>query len=171
MAAFAPASHITLQVKAAGALTKPGGGLSALGGLILVSAAADSSAVHLSALLNPPALALVPAVEQKCLGALAAPTSWGGLAPAAIQKPGTDPAALYRVLDGMNPALKIGAPVLILQGTGDTTVFPALTNMLDTELTNLGDAVDYKTFTGVTHGGIVTSGYAAATTWLGRRFR
>lgn len=42
VAAFAPASHFTTQFQAAGSLTTPGGGLSALGGLILTSAAAAS---------------------------------------------------------------------------------------------------------------------------------
>ena len=171
VAAYAPASHITTQVQAAGALTSPGGALSALGGLILTSAAADSPAVHLSALPTPAALALVPAVQRTCLAQLAQPNYWGGLAPAEIERARADATALYKVLDAMNPALRIHAPVLILQGTADTTVFPAFTNTLDTELTGLVDTVDYRTLPGVTHATVVVAGNAAATTWLAQRFR
>ena len=91
---FAPASHLETQVQAAGALTEPGGGLSALGALILTGAAAASQAVDLHALLTPAAFALVPAVQRECTAALSAPNSWGGLAPAQIQRPGADPTAL-----------------------------------------------------------------------------
>jgi pimeloyl-ACP methyl ester carboxylesterase len=171
VAAFAPASHITPQVQAAGSLTAPGGALSALGGLILTSAAAASPAVHLSALLTPAALALVPEVQRECLTQLAEPSSWGGLAPAQIERPGADPTALYHVLDAMNPALKIVAPVLILQGEADTTVFPAFTGMLDQELIATGDHVELRTFPDVTHATVVTVGYGAATAWLAKRFR
>ncbi len=170
VAAFAPASHITTEFKAAGALTGPGGGLSGIGALIGVSAAADSPAVNLGALLTPAARALVPEVQTECLGALSKPNSWGGLAPAKIIQPGADRTALYHVLDGMNPALVIHAPVQILQGTLDTTVFPQFTNQLNTELVAKGDSVDYRTFTGATHGSIVVAGFDAATSFIAKRF-
>lgn len=170
VAAFAPASHITTQFQVAGRLKNPGGELSALGGLIAVSAAADSSAVNLSALLAPPALALVPAVQTECLGQLSEPSSWGGLAPASIQRPGSSTTALYHVLDGMNPALVIHAPVQILQGDADTTVFPAFTKQLNGELIAEGDSVAYDTFPGTTHATVVVNGFAAASAFFARRF-
>lgn len=125
VAAFAPASHLLTQVKAAPALTSPGGGLSGIGALIVVGAAVDSSSVDLRALLTPAAYALVPEVGRECLPQLSEPNSWGGLAPAAIVNPTADTTAVYKVLNAENPALKIAAPVLILQGEADTTVFPA----------------------------------------------
>jgi pimeloyl-ACP methyl ester carboxylesterase len=168
--ALAPSSHIAEQFKAAAALTTPGGETTALGGMILVSAAADSPAVQLNALLTPQALALVPAVGQECLTQLAQPDSWGGLAPADLLRPGADTTALYQVLDAMNPALAIHAPVLLLQGEADTTVLPAVTNALDAQLNALGDSVEYDTFPGVTHIGIINAGAADATSWLAQRF-
>ena len=124
VAAFAPASHLLTQVEAAHLLTAPGGGLSALGALIVTGAAADSSAIDLHALLSPAAYALVPQVGRECLAQLAEPNSWGGLAPSQIVNPGANTTAAYKVLNAENPALKIAAPVLILQGEADTTVFP-----------------------------------------------
>ena len=171
VAAFAPASHLKTQVQAAGALTKPGGGLSALGGLILTGAAAASQAVDLHALLTPAAYALVPAVQRECTAALSAPNSWGGLAPAQIQRPGADPTALYRVLDGENPALKIAAPVIILQGSADTTVFPVFTKQLDGERVGKGDHVQYDVVQGAVHGNVVALGDGTFRSWLTERFR
>ena len=170
IAAFAPASHLTTQVQAAGALTKPGGGLSALGGLIVTGAAAASHAIDLKALLSPAAYALLPAVQRECTTALSQPNSWGGLAPAQIVHQGADPTALYHVLDAENPALRIAAPVIILQGSADTTVFPTFTNQLHGELVKKGDHVQYNVIQGAVHGNVVALGDTTFTSWLAKRF-
>ncbi len=170
VAAFAPASHLLTQVEAAHDLTAPGGGLSALGALIVVGAAADSSAINLHALLSPAAYALLPEVGRECLAQLAEPNSWGGLAPSQIVSPGANTAATYKVLNAENPALKIGAPVLLLQGLADTTVYPAFTNELDTELIAKGDHVTYTKFPGVVHGNVVAAGFNAASSALASWF-
>jgi len=91
VAAFAPASHPLTQVEAAHDLTAPGGGLSALGALIVTGAAADSSAIDLHALLSPAAGALLPEVAHECLAQLAEPNSWGGLARARSSRPAPIP--------------------------------------------------------------------------------
>ena len=78
--------------------------------------------------------------------------------------------ALYRVLDAENPALKIGAPVLILQGTDDQLVFPTFTNQLRGELVNKGDHVVYDAVQGAVHGDVVALGDATFTSWLAQRF-
>ena len=57
----------------------------------------------------------------------------------------------------MNPAVKIGPAVLLAQGTADTTVFPFYTDLLNGELVDRGDDVDYKTYPGVNHGAIVAA--------------
>jgi pimeloyl-ACP methyl ester carboxylesterase len=169
VAAFAPASHISTQIKAAASLTTPSG-VSALGALILTGAAAGSPAVKLPQILSPQALALVPQVDTKCLGQLSQTDSWGGLAPAALFKSGADQNPLLAVTDGENPALRIGPPVLLLQGDADQTVFKVFTDQLSTELTGLGDKLDYRVFPGITHGAIVAAGASATSTWLGQRF-
>jgi pimeloyl-ACP methyl ester carboxylesterase len=171
VAAFAPASHLLTQVQAAPTLTSPGGGLSGIGALIVVAAAADSSTIDLHALLSPAAFALVPEVGTECLPQLSGPNSWGGLAPSQIVNPTADTTAIYKVLTAENPALKISAPVLILQGEADTTVFPAFTDQLDTELIAKGDKVAYDKFPGIVHGNVVMAGYKAATAALATWFK
>ena len=52
------------------------------------------------------------------------------------------------MLDGENPALKIAAPVIIVQGSADTTVFPVFTNQLHSELVAKGDHVQYDVVAG-----------------------
>ncbi len=54
------------------------------------------------------------------------------------------------------------APILLLQGSSDTTVFPFLTDKLDTELVALGDQVTYTTYPDVDHGGIPSASEAQA---------
>jgi pimeloyl-ACP methyl ester carboxylesterase len=170
VAAFAPASHIVEEVEAAAALSTPGGELTTVGGLLLTSAAASSPAIDLHALLTPRAYALLPDVQHECLAQLSKPNSWGGLAPNQVLRTGVDRTALYRVLGGMNPALRIPVPVLLLQGEADTIVFPTFTNQLSTELTHEGDRVDYQTYPGANHDGVVVRGYGPATAWLAERF-
>lgn len=168
VAAFAPASHIAEEGDALPLLTSPGGGLSGIAVLVGVGAATQVPGFDLVSQLNPPAAALFPQTDQTCLQQLGESTSFGGLAPASMFKAGAI-ATLRPTLVAMNPALKISVPVLLLQGLADGTVFPAFSNLLNTELKALGDDVTYKTYEGVTHSGVVSSGQADATAFYQQR--
>ncbi|HET6829908.1 MAG TPA: alpha/beta fold hydrolase [Solirubrobacterales bacterium] len=152
--AYAPASHIEEQAKLLPALTSPSP-LSGLGALIFSGAATTSKDVSPRKILARDARALLPQIEQLCLLQLAEPDSFGAIAPADLFKRGADLSGLYDVLDDMNPALKIGPPILLAQGTADTTVFPSYSDMLVAELGERGGDVDYRTYPGVNHGLIV----------------
>jgi hypothetical protein len=154
--AYAPASHITAQAELLPSLTSPSG-LSALAALILEGATTANDNIKINQLLTPDAKALFPQTEQVCLAELSEPDSFGGIAPADLLKSGADTTELYKVLDEMNPAVKMKAPLLLAQGTADTTVFPFFTDQLNGELTDLGDDVDYRTYPGVNHGAIVAA--------------
>jgi pimeloyl-ACP methyl ester carboxylesterase len=153
---YAPASHLKTQAELLPSLTSPSG-LSALATLILKGASTVTAKIKINKLLTPGARALYPQTEQTCLPQLAASDSLGGLAPADLLKKNADTTTLYDVLDGMNPAVKIGTPVFLAQGTADTTVFPFFTDQLNGELDALGDKVDYKSYPGVNHGAIVAA--------------
>ena len=169
VAAFAPASHVREQVDAAKLFTTPSG-LSGLGALF-VGALVSTGKVQAADVLGPKALPLFGQVDRLCLPQLAAATSWGALAPAEILRDGADLTTARAIFDAMNPALKIKAPVLLLQGDADTTVFKPFTDQLLTELQAKGDAVDYRVAAGVDHGTIVSAEQAATTTWLRQRLR
>lgn len=155
-AAYAPASHLKTQAELLPSLTSPSG-LSALAALIVKGASTVTDEVKINKLLTPPAKSLYPQTEQTCLPQLAESDSFGGMAPADLLKNNADTTVLYEVLDAMNPAVKIGPPVFLAQGSADTTVFPFFTDQLNGELDALGDDVNYKTYPGVNHGEIVAA--------------
>jgi fermentation-respiration switch protein FrsA (DUF1100 family) len=161
VAAFAPASHIADEAALVGSLHSPGGGLSAIAALVAVGGATQISGLDPATLYSAAAKPFYPQTDQTCLGQLGAASSFGGIAPADLFSTGAV-AKLNPVLLKMNPAVKVKAPVLILQGLNDTTVFPSFTNTLDTQLKGLGDDVTYLTFPGVDHGGIVAAAQTKA---------
>ena len=156
-AAYAPASHIYEQGTLLPALTSPSG-LSALAATIFEGAMTSDPSLTPEELLTTEAQALFPQVDQTCLAQLSEPDSFGGVAPSdLLQQPVDNTPDFANILKDMNPDVKIGPPVLLAQGTADTTVFPSFTDQLDAQLNDLGDNVDYKTYPGITHGGIVAA--------------
>ncbi|MEZ5651953.1 MAG: alpha/beta fold hydrolase [Burkholderiaceae bacterium] len=63
-----------------------------------------------------------------------------------------------------------GAPVLLLQGSADTTVFPMFTQALNATLTGAGNATTYTEFAGATHTSIVAASATDAATFLATAF-
>ncbi len=163
--AYAPASHILQQAQALEAFTSPSG-LSGLAALIIRGAASQTKSIVVSQILSEPALALYPQVDEVCLPQLVAPDSFGGIAPADLESPGADLGPLYGVLGQQNPAVSTTAPILVLQGEADTTVFPVFTDSLVTELEALNDAVTYTKYPGVTHGEIPAASEAEALAFM-----
>jgi len=159
--AFAPASHLLEQASLLPALTSPSG-LTALAVVILDGASTQSSQIHVDQLLSDRALALYPLLQSQCLGRLAQSDEYGGIAPADLERSGADPSALNPVLAAMNPVVLSRAPIQIEQGDSDTTVFKFFTDRLNDELTAAGNQVIYKTYPGVNHVGVVTTGEADA---------
>jgi pimeloyl-ACP methyl ester carboxylesterase len=155
--AFAPASHLLEQRSLLPALTSPSG-LTALATLILDGASTQSTAININALLSDQALQFYPLLQSQCLSRLGQPDELGGIPPLNLERQGADNSALDPVLAAMNPAVRTAAPILIPQGEADTTVFPVFTNQLKDQLIGLGDNVTYKTYPGVNHVGVVTSG-------------
>ncbi len=170
VASYAPASHLKEQAALLPALTTPSA-LSGLAALIIEGASSTTTKLDPGRLLSDAALARYPQVDTKCLDRLGLADSLGGLAPSTLLRTGADLTDLGRAFGEMNPALRIRVPVLMLQGLADTTVFPNFTNDLDKELVAKGDAVTYKTYPGVTHGGIVQAANADATAFLKARLK
>jgi pimeloyl-ACP methyl ester carboxylesterase len=169
VAAFAPASHLDVLADALPGFTTPSGGLSALAGMVVTGLAAAYPQLDPQKFVSDEALALLPQTKTKCLGELGMADSLGGLPASHLTRPGADLSVLHKLLVANNPNLKIKAPVLILQGESDTTVYPFLTNRLDTELRARGDKVTYAKYPGATHVSVVAAGDARMRAFLKAR--
>jgi acetyl esterase/lipase len=67
---------------------------------------------------------------------------------------------------GNRPA---GAPLLIVQGTADTTIPKVLTDAFTAKACAAGDTVDYRTYDGATHGTVITEAQDDVVQWLADR--
>lgn len=151
--AYAPASHIYEQRMAIPNLGIESSGLTGLAVMILDSAAREAG-VNPKTIVTPQVAKLLPLLNRTCTSDIG--KAFAGIAPKDILKPGIKSPKIDAILKAMNPDVSIPAPVLILQGKSDTTVFPAFTAPLVTELQAKGNQVDYKTFDGLTHSTVVT---------------
>jgi pimeloyl-ACP methyl ester carboxylesterase len=183
VAAFAPANNLkTTVVFASQHVTSPDG-LSGIGALMLRSIPLVDTSLTVTKLMNPAALALLPQIETKCLGAdgLSSPTSFGQFAPGNLLKsyngsttstPWTDANVLQGIRDldgpGLNPNQVISVPIEILQGKTDGTVPSFTTDSLVSQLTakNPSTSLTYKTYEGVGHGPVVAAGESDATAFF-----
>ena len=99
--------------------------------------------------------------------AIATNGSVNSLIPSTVE----DLPAVAAYLANNEPGSKdLGAPVLLLQGTADTTVFPSATQALNSTLSASGNTVTYTPFTGETHSSIVQASAAAAIAFLSTSF-
>jgi fermentation-respiration switch protein FrsA (DUF1100 family) len=171
--AFAPVSHLGEQGALLRSLKEPSG-LSGLAAMIVRGIDIARPDLNVASLLSDQAKPLYPQLDQKCLDGLSAADSFGGVAPANLFRPDADLAPVIAALnaDDDPEALKIAGPVLIEQGKADTTVFPAFTDQLNSELKGRGVKVTYKTYEGVDHRGAVGDKAPAndATKWIDKLF-
>jgi predicted esterase len=170
--AFAPASHLKTQFEATLGITTPGGGLGAIVALGLRAIDTSDAALGVPNLLTPQAAALYPQTRTRCYDALSKPDSFGGLPLNQLLKSNVDLQPLFTAIGESDPEhLRMRTPVRIEQGTSDTTVFEAFTKQLADEYAANGVKVTYKTYDGVTHGGIVNSAAGDATRWIRERLK
>ena len=167
---YAPASHLWDQAQLIGSLGAGAEALSGVAIMILYSAAREAG-VNPSTLLTPEIAAKLGLIEEACSAQLA--QALGTVQPKDLLKPGVTTASIDAALKAMNPNVKIKAPVLILQGLGDSTVFPAFTQALVNELKTSGGKVTYNTFAGLSHSGVVTDAAVknAVSAWIKARLR
>jgi pimeloyl-ACP methyl ester carboxylesterase len=176
--AFAPASHLDEQIPLTTSITAPNPSLDALVATIargLYDAygrpqGGGPDDFDPATVMTPTGIQLTSEATTLCLPDLAAQAA--GVAPAALFQPGADFTLIKRLLDRNDPShLTIRTPVLIEQGTADTTVIPLFTDQLAQELkTNGAPRLTYNKVDGVDHGGITGGvGGAAATKWIAAR--
>ena len=167
--AFAPASHIATEAGLLKSVTTTS--LTGLAATILRGLDVAYPSLHISSLLTTQAAALYPQTLTKCLGALDKPDSFGGLPLNQLVEPTADISAAINDLEKNDPGeLKIGAPVLLEQGSSDTTVLPPFTAALAKSLAGVGDTVTEHTYAGATHGTVLTAAQSDQAAFLKRRF-
>ena len=170
--AFAPASHLDTQFKTATQTPIKSGGLAGIILLGLRGLDAAEPSLAIPSLLTAQATAFYPQTKTECLNELAQPDSIGGVPLNQILSSNADVTNALAEAAKSNPeTLRPRTPVRIEQGTADTTVFPTFTDQLVTEYKQNGVKVTYKTYDGVTHGGVVNAGAKDATSYLKRRLK
>ncbi len=169
--AMAPASHVPGLISSLLKQNMPTPAFAVMA-LFVAGAAAADPAVRPDAIFAPPGLALLPQVQQRCFdGALASNDSFGGIAPSLALRSDADLAPLLRNAAGDEPGpLAYGAPLLVLQGTADTTVVPVLTDLLFAQLCQAGATVRYEKYAGTQHDALVPASAPDAGAWIAARF-
>src|SRR5262249_44545379 len=128
--AFAPASNIGEQAALLRSVTQPSG-ISGLGAMIVRGADIGKPSLNIQSLLSDQAKTLYPQIDQKCIGDLSKPDSFGGVAPANLFRPDADLNPVIAELNANDPEdLKVPGPIQIEQGKSDTTVLPPFTQTL-----------------------------------------
>ena len=170
--AFAPASHLEEQFRGALTLPNAAGGLGAIIALGLRAVDTADSGLGVPGLLTPQAAALYPQTKTRCYDTLSRPDSFGGLPLNQFIRSGANLQPVLSVVEESDPEnLRMRTPVRIEQGTADTTVFESQTKLLVDEYAANGVKVVYRTYQGVTHGGVVDAAAGDATKWINGRLR
>src|SRR5205807_3553589 len=113
---------------------------------------------------------LYPDLSRLCLDQLEAPSSWGGLPPSQIFKPGGATLLEHLLNRYTEPGvLKIRVPVRIEQGDADQTVPKSFTDKLVQQLRARRAHVTYNVFAGGDHHGVLAAGWQDATAFAAAR--
>ena len=143
----------------AAARADPPSGLSGLAAMIMRGIDIADPTWASGGLLGDQAKALYPQLDERCLGELGRPDSFGGVAPADLLRPDVDvDADRRRARTRRRPG---GAddprPGADRAGHGRHDRVPELHHDLVTEFKNRGLNVTYRTYKGVDHGGAVAN--------------
>jgi alpha-beta hydrolase superfamily lysophospholipase len=168
--ALAPASHLGPWLR--GLTTRQEPSLAfGFAALLIRGYASIDPAIRADRLLSDAALPLQPQLTDRCVLGLIKPDSWAGLVPAKAFRSDADLAPLLRQADANEPgALSYSVPLLMLQGTADTTVSPASTDLVRGELCAKQAALTYRAMPGATHNGMLPDSYAIVQPWIDARF-
>jgi dienelactone hydrolase len=170
--AFAPASHLKTQFQTIVNVSSAGGGLGAIVALGLRATDTVDPGIGVPSLLTQQAAALYPQTRTRCYDALSKPDSFGGVPLNQFLDQGKDLTPLLNAIGENDPEhLRPRTPIRIEQGTGDRTVFESFTKLLADEYKTNNVPVVYKTYAGVSHGGIVDAAAGDAGAWIKKRLK
>jgi pimeloyl-ACP methyl ester carboxylesterase len=163
--AFAPASHLATETSFLKSVSTTS--LTGLAATIFRGLDVAYPSLHVASMLTPQAAALYPQTLTKCLGALDKPDSFGGLPLNQFVKANANLGPAIADLQKNDPdGLKIGAPVMLAQGTADATVVPMFTQELAASLSGVGDKVTFDTYAGQTHSTVLAAAQKDAAAFI-----
>lgn len=169
--AFAPGSHIAGRLNTV--MTSPKTELALPYVLYtLGSYAKTNSAIDLTRILTPQALSHMPDLFEGCMTRALSQGYWSTAIAKDqfVAKP--DVRAFLKMASRNEPGtLRIFAPTLIMQGTGDVTVLPGDTDDVAKQLCFRGNRLDYRPVADADHDGSMEKGGAAALSWIDARFK
>ncbi len=138
---------------------------------VLQSYAANHRGIDLTRILTAEARSHLPDLMNGCMTAALTKGYWSTAIAKDqfVAKP--DLAAFRKVATANEPgSLRIAAPTLVVQGTGDNTVLPKDTDTTVKNLCAKGNVVAYAPMPGADHDGSMTAGTALAQQWIDARF-
>jgi len=154
VAAMAPAANLPALVD----LASTSAVASILGGFLLTGFAATYPDVRFDDYVRPQARIVVHAMAQRCFTdpstLVSVLTAVAADQPVWSRDPSSGPLA-ERVAENV-PTLPIAAPVLLAQGLADPLITPASQEEYVAARCAAGQAVDYRTYPGLDHMGLVT---------------
>ena len=169
--AFAPGSHIAGRLSAV--MTSPKNELALPYVLYtLGSYAKTNKAIDLKSILTPQALSHMPDLFQGCMTHALTQGYWSTAIAKDqfVAKP--DVRAFLKMARQNEPGLvRIKAPTMIMQGTGDVTVLPKDTDDVARQLCAGGNRLAYKPVAGADHDGSMEKGGEDALPWIDARFK
>jgi pimeloyl-ACP methyl ester carboxylesterase len=170
--AFAPASHLKTQFQASTGLATPGAGRGAFVALGLRAVDTVDPSLGVPGLFTARAAPLYPQTRTRCYDALSKPDSFGGVPLNQLLDTSKDLTPVLNAIGENDPEhLRPRTPVRIEQGTADGTALELFTKALADEYAANNVKVVYKTYPGVTHGGIVDAAASDATSWIRTRVK
>ena len=115
-----------------------------------------------------------PTVTTGCQSAEGVAIAAHRLTAASVYQPGaaTNPVVVAHAKLNDPGRVKTKAPILVVQGTADTTVPPPLTDTYVTSMAcEIGDTIDYLHVPGATHGTVVFDAVPTILQWMQARLR
>src|SRR3984957_1856873 len=168
--AIAPASHIGELVRLAMTAPNPSPILPFIA-YTLQSYAAYYPEIILARILTPQAKKHLEDTSKGCIDDALASGYWAQSIPSGQFLPGSDLRPLLKAAASNEPgALRIGAPTLLIQGTGDATIPPSSTDAVDRDLCLSGNVVSYRIYSKASHEGVLTLAKADLDAWVDARF-
>jgi alpha-beta hydrolase superfamily lysophospholipase len=127
----------------------------------------DPKRITYTDVISPQLAGYVPTAQRLCLDQLSSFLEHKASTVHRLTNPNwSSNQALQRFYALGEPSQRSSRPILLLQGTKDLSVSRLSTNRLDFELCQLGDRVEYRTYTGADHDVLLPRALPDAATWM-----